>query len=212
MKELAKAIINDLNENYEYVDMPVALQRRYCTKFLGEQHDNENGSFDYKVNQLVEKFSEINTKIEYQPFIKSNNKNPNPNIVETIFLNFGQKKVFACLNESQFDGAFSMTSSELKEFISNSKEQIKEHIKTFPYSSQRSDFSLSISDKQVQRTLWQEFLDESNKKRHEVAHGNDFDNFDSISVLESRKDKILLLQLALVELMACHLSEKLSSI
>ena len=45
--------------------------------------------------------------------------------------------------------------------------------------------------------MWQEFLEQINQKRHEDAHGNEFDNVEDVYSLETKKNKVVLLELIL---------------
>lgn len=210
-KDLVKSIVRDVNQELAFDKLSIAMQRTYCRKYLGERSEG-NGNYELKLKILIEKFCEVGGKISHEPFLKSSNKNPKPDVIKTIFENFGIADVFNELHESVLDEVFSEPDKELNEKITKLKEYLKNSTGNFPYLCTKE--TLGIQDgksktKSKKRTLWQMFLDEINQKRHEVAHGNDFDNGESVNVLESRKNKVVYLQLGLVQLMASAISEKM---
>jgi hypothetical protein len=180
-----------------------AMQRTYCRKYLGHPSE-DNGNYEFKIKKLSEKFSEMKSKISHEPFLMASNKNPKPDILKKIFRNFGIEDVFLSLNGSVLDEIFSDTGNELEEKIVANRTHLKTEISTFPYkcTADRLELGKSAKPKGIKRTLWQTFLDEINQKRHEVAHGNEFDNGESVKVLDDRKNRVVYLQLGLVELLA----------
>ncbi|WNZ57370.1 MAE_28990/MAE_18760 family HEPN-like nuclease [Microbulbifer sp. MKSA007] len=207
-KDLVKAIVRDVNQELAFGNLSIAMQRTYCRKYLGEQHE-VNGNYESKLKKLIEKFCEVGGKISHEPFLKSSNKNPKPDVIKTIFENFGVNDVFTKLHKSTLDEVFSESDKELENKISVSKQYLKASTNNFPYPCTKEALGIQTSkNKSKERTLWQVFLDEINQKRHEVAHGNDFENGESVNVLESRKNKIVYLQLGLVQLIASTISDK----
>jgi hypothetical protein len=202
-KDLVKVIVRDSNQEYSFDMLSIAMQRTYCTKYLGNPSDH-NGNYDLKVKKLSEKFCEMKSKISHEPFLMSSNKNPKPDVLKSIFKNFGVEDVFLNLNESALDEVFSETDNELEDKITAIRKHLKAEITTFPYqcTAERLALNKSIKAKNIKRTLWQSFLDEINQKRHEVAHGNDFDNGESVKILDARKNRVVYLQLGLIELLA----------
>lgn len=207
-KDLVKAIVRDVNQELVFGNLPITMQRTYCRKYLGEQYE-KNGNYELKVKALIKKFCEVGGKISHEPFLKSSNKNPKPDVIKTIFENLGVTDVFTMLHNSALDEVFNESDKKLEEKISVLKQYLKNSTGNFPYLCTKE--TLGIQDSQSKpngRTLWQMFLDEINQKRHEVAHGNDFENGESVNVLETRKHKVIYLQLGLVQLIASTFSAK----
>lgn len=212
-KEVAKAVVRDFDSNCIFKDLPPALQRTYCKKYIGLNIDNRDKSYEKKISSLISKFIDVESRISVEPFLLSTNKNPNPSTIETIFQNFGVSNVFAHLHESELDRVFSEPNKRIKDYINEQKLHILKASSSFPYSCSLSRIDLEKSlGKIPRRTLWEEFLDQVNKKRHRVAHGNAFDNLDGVSLLEERKDKIVYLQLGLIELLAGSLSKQIKNV
>lgn len=207
VKELVKAIVHDFNSNYIFKDLSLPIQRTYCKKYLGNGTESDSKSYQNKMIVLIDKFCEVECKISPEPFFLSN-KNPKPDAFKIVFENFGIKSVFSHLHNSKFDSVFSDSPKETKENILKQKKYILSVIKVFPYVGNLSRMALDVPQaKPPKRTLWQEFLDQINMKRHGVAHGTDIDNAESVSVLESVKDKVIFFQLALLELLICEMNK-----
>lgn len=202
-KDLVKAVVRDLNQFHSFDMLPIAMQRTYCTKYLGHPPEKKS-DYDNKIKLLSKKFCETKIKISYEPFLTTSNKNPKPETLKSIFKNFGITGVFLNLKESSLDNIFSETNNEMKDKISDFRGHLKKEIITFPYQCTKERLLLNKSTKlkKNKRTLWQEFLDEINRKRHAVAHGNDFDNSECVKALHARKNRVIYLQLGLVEFLA----------
>ena len=208
-KELVKNIIFDLSEGFSFREMPIAIKKTYCCKYIGVKNDHNKGSYDKIIAKLLEKFDEINIRIEDESFLFVDNKNPKPSIIEKLFKNFGINNIFKYLDTSKLDDAFSSTTSELSELLEELKIYITSHIQTFPYTFELESYGLdSTNNIQGTRTLWQSFLDEINKKRHNIVHGNNFENADDINELEKAKMKIMILQFGLIIVLAFNVIDK----
>jgi len=136
-KSLLRAIVHDLNRNSDFSELPIAIKRTYCTKYLGSNFLKVDKRFEYKINILIEKFNELNCQIEYEPFYISKNKNPNPHLIKTVFENLGIRNIFTNLNKSNFEFIFSSSAVELVEQIEKIKEYTNSNIANFPYDIQK---------------------------------------------------------------------------
>lgn len=203
IKDLAKAVIHDLNQYCDFSQLSNGVQRTYCRKFLGNP-DNMSGNYQFYVKQLIQKFSESQCSISHEPYLSSENKNPKPDVLKTVLGNFGIKNLFSNIKESEFDEVFTdMPLSEIQDNTQLAKEILVEDLDDFPYSSQLQTFKLQIINvANNERTLCQTFLDEINQKRHEVAHGNIFNNSESPIVLRKRRFTVYYLQLMLIALIS----------
>lgn len=200
-KELIKCVIVDLNDRCSFAEMPEAIKRTYCMKYLGNIHGIVDKHYETKMQRLIEKFDSIDCKITFEPFLFPVNKNPNTHVLSNIFKHLGLKKVFEYFHESELDNAFSDTNSQLEQRIDNLKNSVSLAIQEFPYNFDVS--SLKLTRKTYRgRTFWEDFVDDINLKRHDVAHGNNFDNIEDIDDLVKNKNKIILLELGLVGLMS----------
>lgn len=196
IKDLVKYVVKDLNDLVPFKDLPEGIKRTYCTEYLGLNRDREDKNYENKLKKLIKKFGEINCQISHEPFFYPVNKNPNPSVVTNVFTRFGVSEVFHLIHESVFDDVFSESLSEIKRRISSLKLKLLDGIVLYPYVFNREGYNLDRCSCNVE-TLWQAFIAEMNQKRHEVAHGNEFDNVEDVFSLEVKKNKVVLLELVL---------------
>lgn len=201
-KDLIKNIIKDINANCNFTDIPKALKRTYCKKYLGNNSDNKDKGYEKKISILIDKFDDMECSISHEPFLFPSNKNPNSHIIKTIFSNAGVNSVFSCLHESELESIFSSTNSELLEINTRLKDDINNIVSEYPYKIGAEKYGLNKKSCTA-KTIWEEFLEQINHKRHLVAHGNDFNNSDDVHELQTRKIKVVILQQLLI-LIICH--------
>ncbi|HIF9185417.1 TPA: MAE_28990/MAE_18760 family HEPN-like nuclease [Photobacterium damselae] len=199
IKDLAKAVVHDINQHRNFSQLTTGIQRTYCRKFLGNK-DNISGNYQFYVGQLIQKFSESQCSISHEPYLSSDNKNPKPDVLKTVLNNFGINNLFSNIKESDFDEVFAdMSLVEIKNNSELAKDILIEDLESFPYLSKLETFKLeTVNVSNSERTLCQTFLDEINQKRHEVAHGNIFHNSESPNVLRKRRFTVYYLQLMLI--------------
>lgn len=199
-KDLIRNTIDDLNDNYRFNDLSKAIQRHYCSKFLDSKSTDKAKNALTKI--LMEEFQILNSNINSKPFLYAKNNNPKPQIIESLFENLGINIVFKVLKASRYELVFSEGNSYLEDKISDYIQELKDYSSNFPYQYTRKSFNIltNTSEQRRERTLWEEFLDQLNKRRHEVAHGNDLRNIDSVENLTFQKNKIIFLQLALIHI------------
>jgi hypothetical protein len=185
---MLKSAIKDLNNNVSFNDLPISIKRTYAKNFIPLINGINNKQHNSQLNKLIEKFNEIDCNLEDSPFFVSKNKNPSPNLINTVYNNLGIKDIFHCLNESKYDEVFSGSKSELEEILVELRIISTKEVKNFPYIPLVDSCNLDVL-KCNGRTLWEEFLDEINQRRHAIAHGNDFNNNRSASELEQDKLK-----------------------
>ncbi|WP_460154912.1 MAE_28990/MAE_18760 family HEPN-like nuclease [Pseudomonas sp. S1_F04] len=201
VKDLTKCVVNDLNRSGSFIDFPIAIKRTYCSKYLGTASDKDPKSYYKKLDALILKLDEFDCKISPEPFLFSKNKNPSASMLSTVFENFGVSNVFGYLHNSKIDDVFAMSISEIKNKNAKMKTAIVQASENYPYTVNFEDLDFNKRNP-TGRTLWEEFIEQINQRRHSVAHGADFDNADDVSDLEMRKAKVELLQYALSILMA----------
>lgn len=199
-KDLIKNTIDDLNDNYNFNDLSEPIQRQYCSNFLDSQSSDKTKNALTKI--LIEEFKILDSNINSKPFLYAKNNNPKPQIIESLFENLGINNVFKVLQVSRYELVFSEGNSYLEDKISVYVQELQDYSSNFPYQYLRKSFNIltNTTKQRKERTLWEEFLDQLNKRRHEVAHGNDLRNIDSVENLTFQKNKIIFLQLALIHI------------
>lgn len=202
-KKLIKSIIQDLNDNNSFDTLPKAVQRSYCDNFI------DNNSTDKAkqaiTSKLIAEFERLNANIDFKPFLSSKNKNPKPSVINTIFQNLGIKKVFHLLKASRYYDVFEQGNTSIEENNQIYLKELNLFTQGYPYKYNVEVFT--ESSESSGKTLWEEFLDDINKNRHEIAHGNESNNIDSVSGLIKRKNKIICLQLALIHILVEEFGE-----
>ena len=209
-KDLVKAVIHDVNANLNFNQLSKQIKRTYVKRYLPSSDISTSFNKNYYMSELINKFDDTQCKISHEPFLKGDNKNPKPDVIKAIFSNFGITDVFAHIKESDLDDIFSGTPVlEIVEATRLAIEIALEDLTSFPYQSKQDVFKLEKSPRQKnESTLCQTFIDEINQKRHEVAHGNVFNNSESVRSLRNRKASIQYLQIILVYLISTtNLSE-----
>lgn len=193
-KTMLRSVINDLNKNVSFEQLKTPIKRTYCKKYIPFSEGMDNKRYNKRIDKLIEKFDEVNCSIAHEPFYTSQNKNPSPYLLKTVYENLGIKDVFYCLNKSVYDDVFSSSKSELTDILIELRNQVSIESKVFPYSFVDNQSNLNIS-KINGKTLWEEFIERINQRRHSVAHGNESENVVSINELETNKLKIQIFEL-----------------
>ena len=206
IKGLTKSVVHDINKNLKFSEIPVAIQRTYCKRYLGFD-SKAHPAYHNNISEMIGDFSQYdNFKITHEPFIYIDNKNPKPTSIKEILERFGVDDVFKNLHGSFFDSSF-----ESGKKITRNLERLKKIILMvsyeFPYKSSLSRFSLEPK-KYKDRTLWQTFLDDLNNSRHKIVHGNVFENHVSIDDIKSQRDKVKTLQLLITYVLCSEISAR----
>lgn len=206
-KEAVKYFISDLN-NIKFMYLPKAMKRVFCQGFVG--FDNSKEAND-KVERLMAEFeSHDQFSLNEKLFLPEKNKNPKPSVLETVCSSLGTKDVFNSLDGTVFDNIFSMTPKEISRSVDLLNKKVKKRMLNFPCNVDAYIFKKITeqkppnqnSEKSKKRTLWEEFLDELNTKRHDIAHGNNFNNNSSHEEIIIYKDKCRILQLICILMIA----------
>lgn len=192
-KELVKNIISDI-EGVEFKNLPDSMKRQFCHYFIGGEVSKENNE---KICSLIKELETHDIfKLSYDIFLPNKNKNPKPSVIETICDVLGTKKIFNLLDGTIFDNVFSMTKGEMDRL--DRKISIRA-INILSKQKEIKKFLLKkdeIKNKEInnKRTLWQLFFDDINTRRHDIAHGNRFNNSTSVLELMIIKNKCKIFQ------------------
>ncbi|MAD73771.1 MAG: hypothetical protein CML20_03030 [Rheinheimera sp.] len=193
LKGVTKCLVGDLNDHLKFKELPAAIQRTHCKKYLGFDQD-VLPKYQMVMTEMIDDLSSSDIKISFEPFLFDNNRNPKPESLKIVCCRFGVNDIFANLHESIFDNTFEsdvILSRQLRRF----EKLVKLATNEFPYRAKVTNFGLMPKKYNGARTLWQSFLDNLNQIRHKIAHGNTFENFDGIADLKRRRDQVKLLKL-----------------
>lgn len=201
LKNLIKNLINDLNYNLSFVNMPEDIKTKYCEKYLGDEKVN--------LAKLKDKFEFYNIKITEDIFSVNGNKNPKASIIDSIFKNFGLQNIFFHVKELHNDQIFDdMPLSNSITLLTSIKNDLLEGTKFFVYNF-NSDTKYNKKMNTPPKTMWEEFLEQINKSRHDVAHGNNFDNISEIQILKKNKIKVCVLQYLLTYILCDYMAKEI---
>lgn len=201
IKDLAKNLIRDLNSNREFRDLPRAIQKTCCQGYLGFDV-GAIPRYQDSIDDMILHLSDCTGyKLVPESFLFDKNRNPKPDSIQEVFKRFGHSDIFKSLHNSIFDEAFE-SDARLQRLLVVAQYFLKRKVSTFPFRVSIHKFNLG-KNKYNGRTLWQEFLDEINKVRHAIAHGNTFNNDENIRAIKTRRDKARLLQLVLIYVACC---------
>lgn len=211
LKDFLKALVCDLNKHVHFRDLPKSIKRTYCKNyFLDNTKSKSNDkSYENKMNLLIEKFSELECPLSYEPYFLLN-KNPTSHNLKTVFENLGIDNIFSNLYNSDCEVIFSCEYKEILSLFTDLKKETLKGLKQFPYDFNENIYNLKSKKNEKVKTLWEEFIEEFNKSRHEVAHGNIFENRVDIKQLAINKLKIMIIELCLTIITCNFISKKFS--
>ncbi|MGB3669531.1 MAG: MAE_28990/MAE_18760 family HEPN-like nuclease [Phormidesmis sp.] len=200
-KEVARAILDDVNQFSSFKNTPYPIQSTFCKMFV-----EEDGR---RTKKLIDLLCVLETKLSLEPFLiesaRGNNKNPSPRVIDKICANFGVNNFFSRIENSQLDDIFSSVRSGTEALLEELINHTSVGTEVYPYSMNVSEFGIDASDakKKPINTQWMEFLDYLLESRNRIAHGSSTTNSLSVEELIDFRDKVAVLQHALV-LVLCH--------
>lgn len=207
IKDCSKAIINDINAFDRFTNMPAPIKRTFCQLYLGRPDKENDKSHHERTIRLIETFNNLDTKLDHSPFWFDDNKNPSPTVVDKVCKNFGVKDYFSMLSNSLIDLVFENTpaiNEKLKHLL---RCYILRRVKTYPYKVDIARFGIGkkTGSNNDQKTLWETFLDQLLKIRHDIAHGASLVNGCSLEEVQQYRDKVFILQLSLLLVLCNHI-------
>jgi len=174
-KDIAKDIIDDLNSKAKFFEIKKPIFRTYCSYFI---HQNESDKSSETVRQrLWEAFKDFPCKLDYGPFLFVDNKNPTPQIIESILEKFGIKNFFWSLEGSDLDIVFEDQKTTIIKLRDKLLKYARKSTQTFPYTVDTSFYNPTIKENtKKKRTLLEDFINNFLKERHNIIHGHTLDN------------------------------------
>ncbi|OIV42254.1 HEPN domain-containing protein, partial [Flavobacterium johnsoniae] len=168
-KDIAKDVIDDLNANCKFYEIKKAIFRTHCGYFI---HQNESDkSSETLRNRLWDAFKEYKCELVSLPFLFVDNKNPTPQILETILEKFGIKNFFSSLDGSELDVVFEDQKTKMLKIRNKLLKYTKKSTQTFPYTVDVSIYNPVTKTNEKKRTLWEDFINNFLKERHNIIHG-----------------------------------------
>jgi hypothetical protein len=198
VRDCARAILNDTNQFSTFLTAPGHFKRTFCNMFV--RPDDASGH--RRVEKLMTLLDGLDTKFVADPFLfegkNEDSRNPSPAVIERIARNFGIEKFFGLMATSVTDVVFTNVAADISSVTNSLRTHLLVNVETFPYTVDPIKFGLAGHSpiKKGDRTLWETFLDNLLKKRHDIAHGSDRLNGSSVAEIEDFKAKSIVLQYA----------------
>lgn len=199
IKEFTKDALDDFNKSmYNFVDSPDALKMTFCSSFISENTDQRN--------KLLDTFNSLPVKYNVAAFLSNNhndyNKNPKPQMIESLLQKFGVVKFLSQIENSDLDVVFQDSKSDQIEIRNKLKAHLTENVESYPYKVDFELFNIHYDNKiekqKRKKSMWEDFLNEVLTNRHTIAHGNSLESPCSHTEIEQSKLKIEILIYAFV--------------
>jgi hypothetical protein len=193
IKELVRNSLEDINHFSQFRFANKALKKTLCHYFLVANRDEKYSQVIYnKTQELTEVFSSLSVKFKKEYFQYLDHKNPKASILEKVAEQFGVKDIFRTIKNSNLDLVFSNTYPENLALREKIRAYLLEKTKTYPYEVQLDYLEIN-HQKVIADNLWDAFLSELLKRRHDIAHGTEIENSVGHALIESDKVKIEIL-------------------
>ena len=182
------------------------FQATFCKKSTGANNEDSR-----RTRELIDLLCGLETKLSLEPFLiesaHGNNKNPSPKIIDKICTNFGVSHFFARIENSHLDIVFSGVKSDTEALLQELMHHTSVGTKAYLYSMNVVEFRINAADPKGRgrriNSFWITFLDQLLESRNGIAHGSSPSNSLSIEELRDFRNKVAVLQHALV-LVLCH--------
>ncbi len=196
IKEICKDVIDDINYNNTFDDIPSKIFSTFCDYFLiKEKKEFSDKGINSLRLKLKDTFGNSKSNLKVEPFLFSVDRNLAPAILESILERFGLTRFFWSLKNSDLDVVFEDVKTEIEELKKMLRKHICENVIKYPYTVTSSVYKpdLAILVQKSQKTLWEEFIDDILKERHSIVHGQKLHNPYDHENLHKAKIKIEIL-------------------
>lgn len=196
LKDLVKNALEDINQYSTFKDSNIFLKKRLCEYFISPGKDEKYSKENHqKTLELIEVLDNLETKFKKEYFFYSENKNPKASVLDKIAEQFGVKDFFKQLKKSNLDLIFSNTNTENVAVCLSMKNYLLETTENYPFTT-TLDFLEIDALKVDSDNLWEAFLSNLLKRRHDIAHGTETDNSAGHTTIEEDKVKVEILMYA----------------
>jgi hypothetical protein len=196
LKDLVKNALEDINRYSSFKNSNIFLKKRLCEYFIfslkEEKYSRDNHQ---RTIELIEVFDNVETKFKKEYFFYSENKNPKASVLDKIAEQFGIKNFFIQIKKSNLDLIFSNTNAENVLVCQSIKNYLLETTENYPFTT-TLDFLEIDESKSGPDNLWDAFLSNLLKRRHDIAHGTEIENSAGHATIEEDKLKIEILMYA----------------
>jgi hypothetical protein len=195
-REVCRDIIDDINANTKFFEVKKTIFNSYCDFFM---HNTEPKAANNIRLKLWEAFKDHSSKLKVEPFIYVDNKNPTPKIIETILERFGITSFFWSIDGSDLDLVFEDQKSKTKKLRDRMLQYVKTTTRNYPYTVDKSFYNPANKENiEKKKTLWEDFINNFLKERHNIVHGHIIDNPYNHEYLLQAKLKLEILLLVFI--------------
>jgi hypothetical protein len=205
-KDICKDVIDDINSVAKFSELKTPIFNTYCSYFIPSD-EPEKSAQNIRI-KLKEAFSDYPAKLKVNPFLFVDNKNPAPQVVNTILAKFGVDNFFESIVGSDLDLVFEEQRSVIKRLRKRLLHYVRRNTINYPYTVtinfynpiEKKDIGKNNlnNNKKKPPTLWEDFLNNFLKDRHNIIHGHTLDNpHDHESIIKA-KTKLEILVFAFI--------------
>jgi hypothetical protein len=207
VRDCARALIQDINQFSSFSACKSDVKWTFCRSFL----DDAAGSHE-RVKGLITLLEGLDAKLTPEPFLlggkNDDSRNPTPAVIERVASQFGIKKPFSRLAASRAEEVFSNSLSATVTLAEEIKAHLVSATTAYTYKVDASLFGLDTASPggaPGARSLWETFLDDLLKRRHDIAHGTNRLNGSSVADIREFQAKVNVLQYSFGIILCSHL-------
>jgi RiboL-PSP-HEPN len=174
LKSAVKSLVNDINRHGGYNAASKAVQKIYLTNILGQQGKELDQQVSHERRQRLDSLVTptqgfIIDRIDVWP----SGKNPTSSIFARVCGEFGCGSIFHQLDQSVTETImFSGSKNEKIQKVKELEDSFIAAFSNFPYTPDWSVIGRKNLETKSQATIFQAFLDNTMKPRHDIAHGS----------------------------------------
>jgi hypothetical protein len=174
-KDICRDVVDDINANIRFIEVKKDIFNTYCGYFIQKDEDVK---FAQAIRQRLKEALEAHpAKLKVEPFLFVDNKNPAPAIIEAILTKFGVINFFWTIDGSDLDLVFEDQKSDTKRLRKRLWNYTKRNVSNYPYTVSEYFYNpVKKAGKKSSKTLWETFLNEFLKGRHDIVHGDTVSN------------------------------------
>jgi len=204
-KDVVRDIIDDLNRNTNYIDIKKVIFKTHANHFI--HHKDVDKTSELIKEKLWNVFKKHKTELILEPFLRIDNKNPTPQILEEILKKFGEERFFNSLINTRLEIVFENDARASLKELQRIKRYLENGVKEFPYTVDKSYF-YNFSHQSLakgKKGLFEEFLNDFLYDRHKIIHGQTLNHPKNDKEIADSKIKIEVLIFAFI-INLCHSS------
>ncbi len=196
-REICRDVIDDINFNTKFFEVKKVIFSSYCDFFI---QNNESPESTNNIRlKLWEAFKDYPSSLKVEPFISFDNRNPTPQIIETILKKFGIRNFFWSIGGSDLDIVFEDQKSKTLKLRNKLFQYVKMKTSKYPYTIDKSFYHpVEKANEKKTKTLWEDFINNFLKERHSIVHGHVLDNPNNHESLSEAKIKLEILLCAFI--------------